>query len=148
MKYLSFFILMIILLGFSSASICSKRGDIVITVRSCKSDRGKIMIALYNSSDTYMREKRALRKKVVKISNQTAQIHFEGLPYGNYAFVLFHDENSNLKFDKNIVGVPKEGYGFSNNARGTFGPPSFEKSRFTLATWKYKTEVSLQYLLR
>lgn len=148
MKYLSSSVLMIIVLGLIFGFKPLAMGSIHITVKSCKSDKGKILIALYNSSDTYMQEKKALRKKVVDISNQKAQVYFEGLPYGNYAFVLYHDENSNLKFDKNIVGVPKEGYGFSNNARGRFGPPSFEKSQFRLASWKYKTEVSLQYLFR
>jgi len=51
----------------------------------------------------------------------------ESLPYGEYAVMLYHDENGNDKLDKNIVGVPKEPYGFSNNARARLGLPLYEQ---------------------
>jgi uncharacterized protein (DUF2141 family) len=51
---------------------------------------------------------------------------------GKYAFKYFHDENKNENLDLNWIGIPKEGYGFSNNAKGTLGPPSFEKTIFVL----------------
>ena len=51
---------------------------------------------------------------------------------GKYAFRFFHDENSNGKLGTNWLGIPNEGFGFSNNAKGTFGPPAFEKTVFVL----------------
>ena len=57
---------------------------------------------------------------------------FEELKPGNYAVVAFHDKNKNGKLDKNIVTKPTEPYGFSNNARGVFGPPNFEAAVFEL----------------
>jgi uncharacterized protein (DUF2141 family) len=54
----------------------------------------------------------------------------KNLKPGNYAFKYFHDENDDEKLNTNFVGMPKEGFGFSNNAKGTFGIPAFEKMIF------------------
>jgi len=43
---------------------------------------------------------------------------------------VIHDENMNGKLDTNWLGIPKEGYGFSNNARGVAGAPSFSAASF------------------
>ena len=48
------------------------------------------------------------------------------MPFGNYAITLFHDENNNMELDTNFLGIPKEPYGFSNNAKSPFGPPGFQ----------------------
>ena len=52
------------------------------------------------------------------------------LPEGTYAIALFIDANENLKIDKNFLGIPKEQYGFSNNAMGNLSGPSFEQAKF------------------
>ena len=54
------------------------------------------------------------------------------LPDGTYAIGIFVDKNYNNKMDRNLFGVPKEQFGFSNNAKGNFGPPSFEDASFTV----------------
>ena len=65
-----------------------------------------------------------------QIVNSKCAIVIKKLVPGNYAFKYFHDENNNNKIDANRLGIPREGFGFSNNAKGTFGPPSFEKTIF------------------
>ena len=52
------------------------------------------------------------------------------VPEGIYAIALFIDANKNMKIDKNFLGIPKEQYGFSNNAMGTLSGPSFEQAKF------------------
>ena len=52
------------------------------------------------------------------------------LPEGVYAIALFVDANKNLKIDKNFFGIPKEQFGFSNNAMGKLSAPSFEQAKF------------------
>tara|TARA_Y100000991_G_C21951875_1_gene340183 strand:+ start:274 stop:711 length:438 start_codon:yes stop_codon:yes gene_type:complete len=52
------------------------------------------------------------------------------LPEGIYAIALFIDANKNMKIDKNFLGIPKEQYGFSNNAMGNLSGPSFEQAKF------------------
>ena len=56
----------------------------------------------------------------------------EDLNPGNYAFRYFHDKNENDEMETNWMGLPTEGFGFSNNAKGLFGPPSFDKWVFEL----------------
>jgi uncharacterized protein (DUF2141 family) len=67
-----------------------------------------------------------------KIEDKKCIIVIENLKPGKYAFKYFHDENNNEKLDLNWARIPKERYGFSNNAKGSFGPPSFEKTIFVL----------------
>ena len=58
----------------------------------------------------------------------TMTFHFGGLAPGEYAVAAFHDANGDGELNANFVGMPTEGYGFSNGARGFMGPPSFAKA--------------------
>jgi len=66
------------------------------------------------------------------ITDNKCVIVVNNLKQGKYAFKYFHDENKNENLDANWMKIPKEGYGFSNNAKGTFGPPPFEKTIFEI----------------
>ncbi|HBZ25482.1 MAG TPA: hypothetical protein DEO54_04475 [Rikenellaceae bacterium] len=67
-----------------------------------------------------------------EIEESKSVIVLENIKQGNYSFKYFHDENRNQNLDLNRVGIPKEGFGYANNAKGTFGPPSFKKTIFTV----------------
>ena len=54
----------------------------------------------------------------------------DDLPFGRYAISAYHDENGNGELDTGLFGIPSEDYGFSNNARGGFGPPDFADAAF------------------
>ncbi len=56
----------------------------------------------------------------------------DSLAPGEYAIRLFHDQNGNGEMDANMVGIPKEPWGFSNSATGSFGPPKWKKAKFTI----------------
>lgn len=68
---------------------------------------------------------------IVMVEAGTSTFEYE-LPPGQYAVGIFHDVNLNNRMDNNFLGLPKEQYDFSNNARALFGPPSFEDAAFTL----------------
>jgi uncharacterized protein (DUF2141 family) len=70
----------------------------------------------------------------------------EGLAPGSYAVSVIHDENGNRKLDKNLIGIPTEGVGFSRNPRFTFGPPSFTKASFDAAAGATQT-IRIKYFL-
>jgi uncharacterized protein (DUF2141 family) len=74
--------------------------------------------------------KKAVRSSVAKINGRDALCKFTRVPKGVYGISAFHDENSNEKLDTNLFGMPTEDYCASRNARGTFGPPSFEDAKF------------------
>jgi uncharacterized protein (DUF2141 family) len=64
---------------------------------------------------------------------------------GVYALAAYHDANSNGKFDRTSLGLPAEGYGFSNNPPIWFGPPSFRAVRFTASRSGQRTGVRMKY---
>jgi len=77
---------------------------------------------------------------------EAQRIAFNGLPSGDYAIALFHDENGNGKLDT-FAGIPREGIGFSRNPRLAFGPPAFDAVRFPLAGGETGQQVKLKYFL-
>jgi uncharacterized protein (DUF2141 family) len=103
---------------------------LTIEVSITKYNKGKIYLALYDHKDHYM--KQSYMSTSEKVKNNKVTIVFKGLKKGEYAFSFFHDVNSNGKLDNNFLGIPKEPYGFSNEQKGRFGPPKFEKVKFTV----------------
>lgn len=73
-------------------------------------------------------------------------VEFGNVPVGRYALAVVHDENANRKLDT-LVGIPKEGFGFSRNPVIRFGPPRFEKVSIELLPGFTRTSVRMQYLL-
>jgi len=67
------------------------------------------------------------------------------VPAGTWAVLAYHDENGNKKLDTNFVGMPREGYGFSNGAKSTFGPPSFKEAAIAVGEGKVTAMVTLTY---
>jgi uncharacterized protein (DUF2141 family) len=107
-------------------------GNILIELKGLKNTKGKVNIAIYNSVATFNKPTGAYRKISVDPSSTFVKIEIENIPAGTYAFGLFHDENENQKLDMNFFGIPKEGFAFSNNAMGTFGPPTFQQTKFVV----------------
>ncbi len=100
--------------------------NLTIEITVTKHHKGQILFALYNQKEHYMKE--AYKSATVTVENGKATIEFKEIEKGAYAFSLFHDVNNNNKLDTNFFGIPKEPYGFSNNQKGSFGPPKFEKA--------------------
>jgi len=73
-------------------------------------------------------------------------LHFDGLPRGGYALAVIHDENNNARLDT-LVGIPREGFGFSRNPAIRFGPPRFAAARFELAGDANRQQVRIRYIL-
>ena len=94
------------------------------------SSNGFVYVALHSKSDTFPKKGNdAPYMKRVKISGKKAKVIFTKIPYGSYAISAFYDENGNGKLDYNILGIPKESAGISNNYSGF---PKWEKSKFEL----------------
>ena len=102
-----------------------------VSVQDLKTNSGTVLIALYNSKKSFNNIQEVFREGRVKVNDLHANYSFDDLPAGEYAISLFHDVNNNEKLDKTSVGIPAEPFGFSNNANGSFGPPSFKKAKFT-----------------
>lgn len=97
-----------------------------LTVDKLKSDEGFVFLALVDEKQNQ------IARTKVKISNKIATVKIDSLKPGKYAVQYYHDENSNGKIDTGAFGIPEEGYGSSNDARGFMGPPDFEDMIFVL----------------
>ncbi len=103
-----------------------------VEISGLRNEKGQVLCAIYSSADGFpKRSDKALAHARSSISDRHAVCDFPGLNAGTYAISLFQDENSNGKLDTNIMGIPREGVGASNNAKGHFGPPKFEAAAFS-----------------
>ena len=103
--------------------------------------------ALFESADGFPNEylRSATNVMVIKIRKAQARCDFEDIPPGTYAMAVVHDENMNGKLDTNWLGLPTEGYGFSNNAKAVFSAPSFSDASFTYDGQNVDLTMSLHY---
>jgi uncharacterized protein (DUF2141 family) len=104
--------------------------DLTIRIDNVENNDGRIMVALYDGADAYM--KRPLQTAAVEAVAGATTVQFKDLAPGEYAFAIFHDANGNGRLDRNRMGMPTEMHTFSNDAQGFMGPPSFDAARFAL----------------
>ncbi len=104
--------------------------SIKITVTGFKNNTGNLKIALYDNKAHFLTEK--LLVQTATIQDNKATVIFENIKPGTYAISCYHDANSNKQLDKNSYGMPTEQYAFSNNARGTMGPPTWDDCTFSI----------------
>jgi len=116
--------------------------DLTIRVTDVKSSQGKLMVAVYDSADRFLR--RPLQTARVAAAAGTVDVVIKDLPAGGYGIALFHDANDNGKMDSNAMGIPLEDHAFSNNALGNMGPPSFEQVKFALPADGATATISLR----
>lgn len=116
--------------------------DLIVRVEDVRSAQGSIMLAVYDSADGFL--KRPAKATRAAAAAGVVDVVIKDLPAGEYGIALFHDANGNGKMDSNPLGIPSEDHAFSNNARGTMGPPKFEQVKFTLPAEGATTTVSLR----
>ncbi len=104
-------------------------GDLNVIIEGLKNDNGTVQIGLFNSKESWEGKTEKFKGAIIRIKGKKAEWKIENIPYGEYAIRFFHDEDGDDKMDKNFLGIPTESFGFSNNAKATFGPPSFENAK-------------------
>jgi uncharacterized protein (DUF2141 family) len=141
---------LILVIGFRQPAEAQSAGAATLTVHvtGARNTKGQIRAALFQGAKGFPNDaSQAIQTQAADIDPQalTAQIVFKGLHEGAYAVSVFHDENMDQKLDKNFVGIPKEGYGASNNPKKKMGPPSFEETKFQLNGTDQPLEIKLIY---
>lgn len=119
------------IISFPTMSFMQK--GLIIHIHNIPTDKGNVMIALYNKPDGFMEKNKTYLNRIVPAKKGEVICEINDLVSGNYAVAVYHDPNQNGKLDKNILGIPTEYYGFSNDARGKFGPPSFNDCLVSLS---------------
>lgn len=98
--------------------------NLTVEIEELRNNKGKLLLELNDENE------QVIKGFSAEILNNKCTLIIKDLKPGKYAFKYFHDENNDEKINTNFMGIPKEGYGFSNDAKGKFGPPSFEKMIF------------------
>ena len=144
--YRNIFVILILL--FLTTISHAYAATVIVKVNNIEK-KGEIHLAIYDDADVFENdngEKGGATKGIIQgvieeVKTGSATYKFE-LPEGTYTIGIFVDTNYNNKMDRNLFGVPKEQFGFSNNAKGNFGPPSFKDASFVLSG-NIKLEIDL-----
>ncbi len=129
-----------LLIGAGTAALLSassrvQAADLTVDVKNVHSAAGKVMVALHANVDgvKFPGDAGTVAAQWRKAEAGTMRFVFAGLQPGSYAVAVFHDENDNAVLDSNLLGIPSEGYGFSQDAKGFAGPPAFDAAAVELS---------------
>ena len=102
-----------------------------IHIENLRNDSGQVMASLFNKEDGFPRDREAIRAlaKSEILHENSAILTFKNLDAGFYAVAIMHDESMNDDMDYNLIGIPKEGYCFSNNVKPMLRAPSFKETK-------------------
>lgn len=115
-----------------------------ITVTGARNATGEVVVTLYGSDpSTFLEQRIALAE--APIQGSSAQVCFALSAPGDYAVSVFHDENRDHVLNRSLLGLPQEGFGFSNDAPVRLGPPSFSAARVTVPPAGGSIAIRLRY---
>lgn len=139
-------ILLILLTSFSFKVLPTAiKGNITVIVTHIRNTDGQICFCLYKTSEGFPHPEKASVIAFVKISSTTSTYTFTNIDAGTYAISVYHDENNDKTLNTNFLGIPKEGVGVSNNAKGHFGPPKYDDAKFNFNQAEQIITISLSY---
>ena len=123
-------------------------GALTVEVGGLRDPKGQLCINVFNGSQGFPTQgAKAVQKQCVKVTDRRMAIQFNNLPAGTYAIAVLHDENSDNQANRNVLGIPTEGFGFSQNPRIIAGPPKFGEAAVLVAGRNTEVQIQLQYLL-
>ena len=115
--------------------------SIEVRVQGVASAKGTVRVAICDKA-TFLKDCPYAASAPAKEGETVVTVN--DVPPGAWAVLSFQDENDNGKLDRNVLGIPKERYAFSRDARGRFGPPSFEDAAFVLRDEKAVSYIKLR----
>jgi len=151
MKYkLILLTLLVCICGFWSnaqTKQVSSGGTLTVIISDLRSNAGNVSVALFNQEKGFPKSPEKTSGIIyTPVKEKKSVAVFQNLPAGEYAVSVFHDENNNRKMDSNFLGIPKEGVGASNNAKGHFGPPKYKDAKFIFSGTAQSITIKMVYL--
>lgn len=124
------------------ASLGAQAAEVEIQVGPVTEAVGSLLVAIYNSAATFRKD--AVQQQKITAKPGVMSLKFSDLAPGEYAIALYHDANDNGKLDTNLLGIPKEAYGFSVLDKSLLGPPSWDEVKFAIPAAGGKLTISLR----
>lgn len=122
------------------------QGTIICRVTAFRNCSGHIELSLYNKEQNFPdHDMRMITRKTDLKNSSVAEVRFENVPFGTYAVAGHHDENKSGAMDYTWMGLPKEGYCFSNDAKPFLSAPSFSEAKFKLDKPQKVVYITMQY---
>ncbi len=115
------------------ASITLRAADIHVTATEVPSDKGSLQFVLYSTEQTYLSEAQEFLEEHVPVQMGISKFTITNIPPGEYALIIFHDENGNGVHDKNFLGIPIEKFGISGITKKLWSKPSWAEIKFPVA---------------
>jgi len=116
-----------------SLSSTPPTANLTVVIKNIDKLEGQIHMGLYDNAESYLKTGEEYRVAVFKVTDSEVSYTFKDVPLGVYAISVYHDANEDNECNRNWIGLPTEGYGFSNDIRPSFSAPKFEDAKFTLA---------------
>lgn len=133
----------LILSALFAASAIAHASELTVVLHDVRAQTGLIKVALVDSQAAWDGQAAPVQATGAPPSGGQATFVFKDLAPGAYAVLITHDENGNGQLDTNALGMPLEGYGFSNNPR-VMRKPTWDEARFDLAAAAARIDVSLR----
>lgn len=119
---------------------------VVVDLTDLRSREGKILISIYDDPETFPDDEKMMEQKILKdITGETMRIRFEQLTSGTYAIAAMHDENGDEQMNFNLLGMPKEGYCFSNNVKPKLRRPHWDEAKFEVGKKDTLIRIEMKY---
>jgi uncharacterized protein (DUF2141 family) len=120
--------------------------NLTVTVNGLRNQNGQICLSLFSQSEGFPgKSDRAVATQCIAANAASHSAIFQNLNPGQYAVALFHDVNEDSKLNTGIFGIPKEGFGFSQNPRIGTNAPRFEDTAFLLTPQNTQIQIQLKY---
>lgn len=122
-------------------------GNLEIKLNSLRNTKGRVCLTVFSGPKGFPAGGQGSNLKFSRcIAASSQSVTFTNLPLGNYAIAAIHDSNSDGKLNTNALGVPSEGFGFSNNPPLRFGPASFADSQVFVSGTKTVVQIQMRYV--
>ena len=115
-------------IGLAVTAPLSQAGELTVSITNVRTDKGTLMVSVANTEAAWNNQEKPVAATKLAATGKDAVVHFT-LPAGSYAVQVMHDENDNGKLDANFMGIPTEGYGFSNNPQ-VMRKANFDEAKF------------------
>jgi uncharacterized protein (DUF2141 family) len=143
---------LVLLLAFlGNLTLCASakanfKGNLTVEIDGFKNKQGQVCASIFAKSQGFPNDRdRMLQSQCTKITDTPVKLNFENLPAGSYAIAVMHDSNGDSKLNRNPLGMPTEGFGFSKNPEVRTSAPKFNEAAILLAGPNTNIQIQLKY---